>query len=61
MVGAMLRGKPPTYWKTVLEELRNADLEKIKAQFPDYPYTDVLRAIQVSGHFHSRISWRIAH
>jgi WD40 repeat protein len=48
MVGAMLRGKPPTYWKTVLEHLRNADLDKITAQFPDYPYTDVLRAIQVS-------------
>jgi hypothetical protein len=48
MVGAMLRGKPATYWKTVLEHLRNADLDKIKAQFPDYPYTDVLRAIQVS-------------
>ena len=48
MVGAMLRGKPAAYWKTVLEHLRNADLDKIKAQFPDYPYTDVLRAIQVS-------------
>src|ERR1019366_8646431 len=48
MVGAMRRGKPATYWKTVLEHLRNADLDKIKAQFPDYPYTDVLRAIQVS-------------
>ena len=48
MVGAMLRGKPATYWKAVLEHLRNADLDKIKAQFPDYPYTDVLRAIQVS-------------
>ena len=48
MVGAMLRGKPATYWNAVLEHLRNADLDKIKAQFPDYPYTDVLRAIQVS-------------
>jgi WD40 repeat protein len=48
MVGAMLRGKPAAYWKAVLEHLRNADLDKIKAQFPDYPYTDVLRAIQVS-------------
>ena len=44
----MLRGKPAAYWKSVLEHLRNADLDKIKAQFPDYPYTDVLRAIQVS-------------
>ena len=48
MVGAMLRGTPATYWKTVLDHLRNADLDKIKAQFPDYPYTDVLRAMQVS-------------
>ena len=28
--------------------LRHADLAKIKAQFPDYPHTDLLRAIQVS-------------
>src|SRR5271166_4444463 len=48
MVGAMLRGKPAAYWSVVLDHLRNADLDKIKAQFPDYPYTDVLRAIQVS-------------
>jgi tetratricopeptide (TPR) repeat protein len=48
MVGAMVRGKPPALWKRVLELLRNADLAKIKAQFPDYPYTDVLRALQVS-------------
>jgi hypothetical protein len=48
MVGAMLCGKPQGMWKRVHELLRNADLEKIKVQFPDYPYTDVLRAIQVS-------------
>jgi WD40 repeat protein len=48
MVGAMVRGRPATYWGAVLEHLRNADLDKIKVQFPDYPYTDVLRAVQVS-------------
>ena len=48
MVGAMLRGKSAVLWIAVLDHLRKADLEKIKAQFPDYPYTDVLRAIQVS-------------
>jgi WD40 repeat protein len=48
MVGAMLRGRPPVFWKSVLDHLRKADLDKIRAQFPDYPYTDVLRAIQVS-------------
>ena len=28
--------------------LRRADLSKISAQFPDYPRTDLLRAIEVS-------------
>jgi WD40 repeat protein len=48
MVGAMLRDKPHALWKHVCDLLRHADLEKIKAQFPDYPHTDLLRAIQVS-------------
>jgi WD40 repeat protein len=48
MVGAMVRGKAAAYWKTVLEDLRDANLDEIKAHFPDYPYTDVLRALQVS-------------
>jgi WD40 repeat protein len=48
MIGAMLRGKPPAYWGHVLGLLRKADLAKILAQFPFYPHTDLLRAIQVS-------------
>jgi hypothetical protein len=48
MVGAMLRGRSPALWKSVLDHLRKADLDKIRAQFPDYPYTDVLRTIQAS-------------
>jgi WD40 repeat protein len=48
MIGAMLRNKPITLWRRVLEHLRSADLAKIKAQFPDYPHTDLLRTIQVS-------------
>jgi WD40 repeat protein len=48
MIGAMLRGKPPVYWKHVGNLLRHADLAKIRAQFPDYPHTDLLRAIQAS-------------
>jgi WD40 repeat protein len=48
MIGAMLRGKPHAFWQHVVNLLRNADLEKIKAQFPGYPHTDLLRAIQVS-------------
>ena len=48
MIGAMLRGKPTPYWKHVYNLLRNADLSKIRAQFPEYPHTDLLRAIQIS-------------
>jgi WD40 repeat protein len=48
MIGAMLKGKPPAFWDRVLDLLGNADLEKIKAQFPDYPHWSLLRAIQVS-------------
>ena len=48
MIGAMLREKPRAYWTHVLNLLRNADLARIRAQFPDYPHTDLLRAIQVS-------------
>ncbi|BAY89372.1 MULTISPECIES: NB-ARC domain-containing protein [unclassified Tolypothrix] len=48
MVGAMMRGKPPNRWQNILEKLQSADLEKIKQQFPDYPYPDLLKAIAVS-------------
>jgi WD40 repeat protein len=48
MVAAMLRGKPRSAWNRVLNQLRSADLAKIRAEFPDYPHTDLLRAIQVS-------------
>jgi WD40 repeat protein len=47
MVGAMAKGKP-NLWGGLLKRLKNADLEKIKQQFPEYPYPDLLRAIQVS-------------
>ncbi|BAY07666.1 NB-ARC domain-containing protein [Calothrix sp. NIES-2098] len=48
MVGAMMRGKPHHRWQNILEKLRSADLEKIKQQFPNYPYPNLLKAIQVS-------------
>jgi hypothetical protein len=48
MLGAMLRDKPRAYWTHVLNLLRNADLARIRTQFPNYPHTDLLRAIQVS-------------
>jgi WD40 repeat protein len=47
MIGAQLRGKPPVLWNSVLDHLRHADLQKIKAQFPE-PHTTLFRAIQVS-------------
>ncbi len=48
MVGAMLRRKPTAVWRTVLRDLRNADLQKIKAEFPDYPHPNLFRTIHVS-------------
>jgi hypothetical protein len=47
VVGAMVRGRPDR-WANALHRLRSADLGKIRQQFPDYPYPDLLRAIQVS-------------
>ena len=35
-------------WSDILEALRNADLSFIRRQFPDYPYSDVFTAFQVS-------------
>ena len=47
MIGAMLRGKPEKYWARVMTLLHEADLEKIRAQFPDYPHHDLFRAMEV--------------
>ncbi len=46
MIGAMVRLRP-TAWEDALERLRRADLDKIRRQFPDYPYPDLLRALEV--------------
>jgi WD40 repeat protein len=48
MIGAMLKNKSPAFWDRVLDLLGTADLAKIKGQFPDYPHSSLLRAIQVS-------------
>ena len=48
MIGAMLFRKPLALWKRTLALLRAADLANIRVQLPDYPYSDVFRAIQVS-------------
>jgi WD40 repeat protein len=47
MVGAQLRGKPDR-WPLVLRKLQNADLDRIRQSFPEYPHPDLLRAIDVS-------------
>lgn len=52
MVGSMARaalerGRSDP-WEHILHRLRSADLDKIKAEFPDYPYPNLLRAIEVS-------------
>lgn len=47
MVGAMVQ--QGTSWDNILYRMRNADLGRIRAQFKNYPYPDLLRAIQVSA------------
>lgn len=48
MIGAMVKKKPRTYWKDVLDSLQSADLEDITARFPEYPYPNLFAALQVS-------------
>ena len=47
MSGAMIGGQPAN-WPRVLHRLRTADLAKIRQEFPNYPYPNLLAAIQVS-------------
>ena len=46
MAGAML--KKSRRWDRMLKRLQRADLDKIKQQFPDYDYPDLLKMLQVS-------------
>ena len=48
MVGALLRDKPPERWDSVLNRLRKADLVRIGQSFPDYPYPNLLVALEAS-------------
>ena len=55
MIGAMIRSKSSSgatstsvAWKDALTRLRRADLGAIKKAFPNYPYPDLLRAIDLS-------------
>jgi len=47
MIGSMIRAGR-TRWPRVLRQLRRSDLQRIRADFPEYPYPDLLRAIEVS-------------
>ena len=47
MIGATVRGRAER-WDNTLQKLRGADLAAIRRKFPDYPYPDLLRAIEVS-------------
>ena len=55
MIGAMIRSKPSSgpasaslAWKDALTRLRRADLGALKKAFPNYPWPDLLQAIEVS-------------
>jgi NB-ARC domain/TIR domain/SIR2-like domain len=45
MIGALLHNKPLAHWKQVQDRLSSADLGKIGAQLPDYPYVSLLRVV----------------
>jgi WD40 repeat protein len=47
IIGALGRGGPDR-WENALHKLRQADLEHIELQFPNYEHPNLLRAIQVS-------------
>src|SRR5208282_5349792 len=47
MAGARAQGDPQG-WANVLHRLRHADLAKLRRQFPDYPYENLLKAIEAS-------------
>jgi WD40 repeat protein len=48
MAGSMLRGRPADRWARVRQLLRTADLERLKREFPGYPYPTLMVAIDVS-------------
>lgn len=47
MIGALVKRNREN-WQRTLYRLKNADLEKISYQFPNYPYPDLMSAIKVS-------------
>ncbi|WP_372366685.1 NB-ARC domain-containing protein [Candidatus Uabimicrobium sp. HlEnr_7] len=51
IVGAMLKGKPSSRWRLILQRLQNAELQKISNQFTNYPYPNLFKALHVSVEF----------
>jgi WD40 repeat protein len=47
IMGAIVRGRPER-WTNVLQRLRNADLAAIERRLPQYPYPNLIRAMDVS-------------
>ncbi len=47
MIGAMVRLQKIT-WRNALLRLEKADLSKLRGSFPDYPYPNLMRALEVS-------------
>src|SRR5215469_5294863 len=47
IVGAMLRGKPKSFWQRTLDLLRSAELDKVSAQFPGQ-HKSLFRALHAS-------------
>jgi hypothetical protein len=47
MIGGMVKRNPES-WKRALHRLKHADLHKLKRQFIDYPYDNLLSALRVS-------------
>jgi WD40 repeat protein len=48
MIGTRLRGNPPDRWASALARLRAADLDKLRAELPDYPHPSLLAAMETS-------------
>lgn len=48
MVGAMLRNKPLSRWENLLNRLKNADLKKIRQEFPEYAHPSLYNALDIS-------------
>ncbi len=51
MAGGMISSGEKERWKDVLEALQEADLSYIEKQFPDYPYSNLFKVLDISVTF----------